>query len=232
MQVSSRNNAVHRETIERVLLNDGAGEALCALAPSQEYPPTIEVFRQGTPAADVYFMDQGMVKLIHLTADGRELIVGLCFSGGALGVPAVMLGEAHPVSAITLTRCSLRRIPTSIFLKIVETDVGFCHYILTEHCRDMLYQVDQLAGLGLTAQERLERVLARLASVVGAADRSRSLRFPPLLKHWEIAQLIAVTPQHLSRLLKKMQEEGIIRIEKGWLIIADPDRMTVANQRQ
>jgi len=50
------------------------------------------------------------------------------------------------------------------------------------------------------------------------------------LKHWEIAQLISVTPQHLSRLLKRLEEEGIIRRNKGWLIISDYQRLQAEAQ--
>ena len=41
------------------------------------------------------------------------------------------------------------------------------------------------------------------------------------MKQVEIAELIAVTPEHLSVVLKRMEQQGIIRREKGWLIIPD-----------
>lgn len=189
------------------LKTGAAHESLCGLAPSQQCPPGTELFQQGASATDVYLIDQGLVKLTYLTADGRELIVGLRLSGSALGLEPVMLGEQQPVSAVTLTRCSLRRVPASLFRKVAETDVGLCHRLLREHCREMLDQIDQLAGLGLSAKERLERLLAHLATVADETDRGKSKRVEPLLKNREIAQLIGVTPQHLSRLLKKMQQK-------------------------
>jgi predicted transcriptional regulator len=45
------------------------------------------------------------------------------------------------------------------------------------------------------------------------------------LKHREIAQLIAVTPQHLSLVLRQMEVEGTIRREKGWVIVRNYQRL-------
>jgi len=42
------------------------------------------------------------------------------------------------------------------------------------------------------------------------------------ITHEEIAQLIAVTPQYLSCLLKQLTEEGVLRKVKGSLIVIDP----------
>ena len=39
------------------------------------------------------------------------------------------------------------------------------------------------------------------------------------LKSKEMAQIIAVTPQHFSRILNEMEQEGVIRREKGWIIV-------------
>jgi CRP-like cAMP-binding protein len=45
------------------------------------------------------------------------------------------------------------------------------------------------------------------------------------LKHWEIAELIAVTPEHLSRVLKRMEREGIMRREKGRTVIVNYQKL-------
>jgi len=49
---------------------------------------------------------------------------------------------------------------------------------------------------------------------------NNEMRLQMPLKHWEVAELIAVTPEHLSRVLRQMETEGILRREKGWLIFS------------
>lgn len=41
------------------------------------------------------------------------------------------------------------------------------------------------------------------------------------LKHWEIAQLIGVRPEHLSRVLQQIKQEGVLREEDGCMIVPD-----------
>jgi CRP-like cAMP-binding protein len=71
----------------------------------------------------------------------------------------------------------------------------------------------------LPAQERLADLLWELAHALELANSSDEVPLRLPLKHWELAQLISVTPEYLSRLLKKMQQDGIVRQNKGGLMI-------------
>jgi CRP-like cAMP-binding protein len=42
------------------------------------------------------------------------------------------------------------------------------------------------------------------------------------IKLKELAQLIAITPEHLSRLLKELEQQGILKQDNGWVILTDP----------
>ncbi len=65
-------------------------QAFCNLTPPQLYPPTVELFRQGSPSQYVYCIESGLVKLVNLTQQGQELIVGLRSPGWILGsVPVI-----------------------------------------------------------------------------------------------------------------------------------------------
>jgi CRP-like cAMP-binding protein len=40
-----------------------------------------------------------------------------------------------------------------------------------------------------------------------------------------MAQLLGLTPEHLSRLIKQMENEGIICRENSWLILCNPKKL-------
>jgi len=181
-------------------------DALCRLAGAAlAYPSTVELFGQGDKASDVYLIDDGLAKLIHIGENGQEMIVGLRTSGTLLGSAAVITGEEYPVSAVTLIPSRLYRIPAAAFLQLMNINPVVSHYLLRQEGKEILAQLGQLSGFGLSAQQRLERLLEQLAQAVNNADGSRPIRLPLVLKQWELAQLVAVTPQHLSRLMKKMK---------------------------
>jgi CRP-like cAMP-binding protein len=63
------------------------------------------------------------------------------------------------------------------------------------------------------------------ALVEDGAESHTPIRLQSPLKHLEIAQLIAVTSEHLSRLLNQLEQDGLRRRRKGWVIIQDPRKL-------
>jgi CRP-like cAMP-binding protein len=51
------------------------------------------------------------------------------------------------------------------------------------------------------------------------------MRVPLSMSELDLAKLIGVTPEHLSRLLARMSKHDIIRKDKGWILICDPGRV-------
>lgn len=204
-------------------------ETISLIAP-QTYPVGVELFRQGSPAQDVYYLDRGIIKFIYQNQSGHELIAGLSFlSGSLLGTPCAVL-EKHLLTAVVLSRSRLRRIPANIFCKQLKENAELSWHFHKAHCYELYQQVTRMAQLGcLPARHRLEQLLWQLVSELKPKGLNKEVRLEFPLKHWEIAQLIAVTPEYLSRMVKSMEREEILRREKGWIIILDPDKLRYTN---
>ncbi len=191
------------------------------LALAQIYPAAIELFQQDSVAEEVFLIERGLVKLIRLEQEGRELITNLGSPGWLLGASSVIIQKSYPVTATTLTKCSLRRISAEAFRNLLTTDSQFSWYL---HQRQSYEIFDQMVRVGqlccLSARHRLERLVLHLTSAMQLNLSNNEMRLQMPLKHWEVAELIAVTPEHLSRVLRQMETEGILRREKGWLIFS------------
>jgi CRP-like cAMP-binding protein len=195
--------------------------------PEQVYPPGVELFLQDSTPEEVYYIKSGLIKLSNMTKEGRELIVGLRSAGSILGVASVMLDRPHPLTAVTLTRCRIRRISAPLFLNHVRSDIGLSWQLHRLQSQELYDQVAQLVRIGtLPAQQRLEQFLAGLISALEIKEAQKEAKIQWPLKHWEIAQLIAITPEHLSRILRQMEREGLIRRKKGWIIVPDLKRLS------
>lgn len=201
-------------------------DSLGQIAPVLDYPSGVGLFRQGAPALDVYCIREGMVKLVFLSPDGGELIVALCSYGKVLGAFSAILHETYPVSAETTTPCQLVRVPADAFLRFVKED-GFMSWQLHEmHSRMLSDLVQQVAQLGcVRARDRLENIPWSMLSGLDLLDTKKPIRLQPPLKYYEIAKLIAVTPQYLSSLLGELEREGLVCRNKGSFLIADPNRL-------
>ena len=93
-------------------------------------------------------------------------------------------------------------------------------------CEEVLSHAKKLGVLGCaSARERLRGFLSRLVPDICKPSGSKhQVKIHLPLKHKEIAQILAVTPEHLSRLLKEFEQDGFIKREKDGLILIDTGR--------
>src|SRR5437867_819271 len=68
---------------------------------SHVYPTGVELFHQGNPAVDVYFVEDGFIKLIRAEESGHQIILDLRFRESLVGAAAAIQNRFHPFSAVT-----------------------------------------------------------------------------------------------------------------------------------
>lgn len=196
------------------------------LASATEYPEGVELFQQGSQVKEVYLAEKGLIKLKRLDEEGHELIIGLRATGSILGAAAIIIGKPHPFSAVTLTRCRLLCIPVATLLALAKGGNEFSWYLHQLHSQEVYDQASQLIGLKyLSARSRLEHLIWQLCESMELNERTEPLRLQAPLKYREIAQLLGITSEHLSRVFKQMEEEElVVREDKSW-IIAHPRKL-------
>ena len=189
----------------------------------RNYPAQSELFQQGTPADDVYLIHEGMVKLVWGESTGKQTILCLRSSGSFIGVPAVVTGEPYLTSAVTLVPSSLERIPAEKFLLRLQTDPDFAWKVHQIQSREVHEQLNWLGEMACcSARSRLQNFLGRLTEVCKVQTDGKRSRVLLPLKRKEVAELIAVTPEHLSRLLNELSRDGLLQLRRGWIVIPDP----------
>ena len=189
------------------------------------YPVGTVLMQQGGDPGDVFYVEEGLAKLVRTDSDGREQILGLRGAGWFLGAALVLALRAHPASAVAVTPCRLRRLTRETFLDLMARHEGLSWHVHQMHSREVLSQFEQMADLGTaTSRQRLERILRRLTKA-SPPSGAAGVRLSLPLKRWELASLIAVTPEHLSRLLRRLRDDGLIRIDDGYIFIPDVRRL-------
>lgn len=213
----------------RSLWSSQAWGALRAVGFSQAYPPAVSLFEQGSPVEAIGVVEEGLVKLLRWEHRGEAVTVGIRFSGGPLGTAAAILRAPHPVTAETLTRCRILSIPVDHFLQLVTTNGHVSSDLHHIHAQELFECFAQLGGLGaLSTRERLLRLIGEVVAAEHQSAVVGPLRVALPLRYTELARAIVTTRQHLSRVLKQLEDENLIRRDKGWLIIPDPNRFWAA----
>jgi len=191
------------------------------LGEAQAYTAAVELFRQGNKPDGVFFIERGLVKLVRVEKGGSELIVRVSERGAFLGAESVIIEEAYPVTATTLTTSSFRRISAPAFRKLLMQNSSLSWHLHQAHSHEISDQMIRVAQLGCSsARTRFEELIWQLILTMELNLSASEIRLDMPLRNWEIAELIAVTPEHFSRMPREMETEGVLRRHKGWLIFS------------
>ncbi len=190
-------------------------------------PPKNVIFSQSEVLHSLCMISDGLVKLTHRRPDGKEVIVGLRRKGWLLGVANALSPQLPYFStAETLTRCRLCFVSVEAFDQALNTDAQFARWIATitsQGVYDSLRIISERSGL--SGRRRLEAFLVDLIQNQKSKDFGRTGKITIPLKRWELAQLLGITPEHLSRLTGQMEREGILLWGKAGLFVSKPQRL-------
>jgi CRP-like cAMP-binding protein len=198
------------------------------LVPGQKYPAGVEVLRQGEIARDVWIIDGGVVKLVYCDEDGCEVTVGVRVQGWILGSASVILKKPSPVAAFTMTPCYLQRLDAAMFLEMLSGNSTLLSWLLKVYSQEVFDQLTSITqASALSARQRLEHILVQLIQPMEDDVQGVEVRVPLPFSHRDLAGLVGITPEHLSRLLRHLSEEGVICRKKGWIILTDLSKLQI-----
>jgi CRP-like cAMP-binding protein len=188
----------------------------------RSYPAGTLMYGQDDSVGDVYLIHSGVIKLIWMDRDGRETIIGLRWPGWFLGAASLIATLPSPASAITLVASTVEKIAAGDFLQLLSADPNLTMRLHQAHSREILEQMHELGELACRpARARLESLLQRLAGSVSDSVRLPNGRLRLPLKKKELAALLSVTPEHLSRTLDELAREGTIVTNGQWIVLRD-----------
>jgi len=214
---------------ECVLCGDGLLEGLseeqCCQAQDAvhevSYQPGEVLFREGDPVACLVELRSGNAKLTTSLPDGREQIL-------RLGVPGHLLGfeslehDVYDYTAQALGTVNACAIHQQDIQDVIAENPGVLRRITRRLVEELEQAEDMIKILGLKkADERVASFLLML--VVDPADLNKNL--PLCLGRQEIARILGLTTETVSRAMTRLQREAVIVAPRGSVRILDHDRL-------
>jgi CRP-like cAMP-binding protein len=178
------------------------------------FEPGEVVALAGEPCQVVCLVVRGVIRTQRLSIEGREYVLGYVRKGEALGLVPALDGGTNVSTAEALTRTRTFLIPCERFRQIVYDHPSVAVVALgnlSARVRGLSDTVENLA---------LHSVRARLARFL----LSRREEGPQPSKHWtqeEIAIHIGTVRDVVGRTLRSFARQGLVRRERGRLVVAD-----------
>lgn len=183
------------------------------------------IFQEGSPSLAVYCIKSGVAKLYKTGSRGEPLIIRLLGPGDLVGYRAVLTQEPYAATAEAVGDVTLCVIPSGKILELLGQSPEFGRRLLVKLSRELLTSEDQMLALAQdSVRVRTVRMLIGFLEKTGdALPAERSLPVP--LQRSEIAQMVGTSPETLSRTLRKLAQEGILRVSRTEIRIQSPDRL-------
>lgn len=182
------------------------------------------LFRIGEPLKSIYAIRSGSFKTYMTNPDGTEQIVGFSLPGELLGMDAIS-DDKHTCSAKALETSNVCEIPFDHLESLSREIPNLQHQLFRLMSKEI--QQDQNLML-LLAQMPAE---TRLASfLLGMSERLNKRgyaanEFNLSMSRGDIANLLGMAVETISRLLSHFQEEGLLRVERKHITILDLDSL-------
>ncbi len=183
-------------------------------------PADTVLFAENEAARGLYIICSGSAKLSISSGSGKKLITRIVPAGEVLGLSNVLSGKPYRTAAETVTACQLKFVKREDFLRFSEEHRAVSFNVarqLIEECESDANQIRAL-GLANSAAERLAQLLLAWCEDSGVPSAS-GMRFPVLMTHEDISQLIGTSRETVTRLLKSFREKKILTVRRSSMTV-------------
>jgi CRP/FNR family transcriptional regulator len=179
------------------------------------------LFHEGEPASYLFALRAGQVKLMTSLPDGRQQILRVAVAGQLLGLE-IFKGGHYPFTAEALTDIVACKIHHRDLQQILAENAGVSWRVIQSLSQELDRADILIRDLGLkTAQEKVSGFLLSLIPKRVNGDDA----LPLLLSRREIAEMLGLTEETVSRVMAEFHRNKIIETCKGFVRIPNPKEL-------
>lgn len=166
------------------------------------------VFAQGDPADTIYYIQKGRLKVVVISEQGKEAVVGMLEPGQFFG-EGCMNGHSLRIATTTaMEACLVTAITKTAMLAVLHSEPKFSElfmaHLLTRNSRIEEDLIDQLFN---SSEKRLARLLLLLANF---GKEGTPQPISPNISQETLAEMIGTTRSRVIFFMNKFRKLGFI----------------------
>lgn len=192
-------------------------EAVMAISVEKPLRKNELIFSEGDPGDGFYIIVEGQVKIYKLSLEGKEQILHIFGPGEPFGEVPVFSGGVFPAAAEAVSAARVLFFPRKRFIDLITADPTLAlnmMAVLSRRLRQFTVQIENLS---------LKEVPGRLAGyllLLSEEQQNPGAVHLPISKG-HLASFLGTIPETLSRILRKMSEQELIRVDGRSIEILD-----------
>ena len=205
------------EGIDDVYLAD-----LCTRMQVRQYSAKQAVLHKGDTSADLYFLLEGQLQVVDVSADGHDVGLDVIQAGNAFGYIALFDQQPRSASMIALSDVTVAVLAKTLALKLCYDHPVVMHRLLvifagvirhTNSFRSVLSQSSAKARICSVLLDLMKPNVAGLLTIDN------------LPKQHELAIIANTSRETVSRVMKGLIEQGVVEKDLRQLIIRLPEAL-------
>ena len=184
------------------------------------------LFSQGEKGNGVYCIKSGLIGLRRVDINGNSVLIRLVSAGFTVGYRTFLTGQAHINSAEALTSSTLCYVPRPMVEQLLKANPLLGERFLQHFYDDTIdTENDYVRSLTMGMKSRFLHLILVFYERFGYQDENGNAVVDLPVKKGEIAELVGVRPESISRLIDQLQNDEVLRIKDRRVEFADVDRV-------
>jgi CRP-like cAMP-binding protein len=182
-------------------------------------------YTSGDQGDMIYFIKSGQIKLVIISAEGKECLLAIHGAGDVFGEMCLSGLGTRVDTATAMIATTLKQVPCAQFFERLNRDsliVGFASYLAVR----IADQQQVIANLvTVDSEQRLGQTLLRLGRTMGKKD-PRSIRIELRISHEELSEMVGTTRPRISFFMQRFRHLGLIETNKNGFLVIKENKLT------
>jgi len=173
------------------------------------------LLRENDKVPELFVVKRGTLMSYVILPDGSRQILRFLFRGDFVAM-AGLVYRTSPETVIALTECAVAPLERTSVAELTCAHPRLASLLIALDQMERVALTDRLAGIGRTsAKARVAALLIEIRNRLRALDSRISDVFSLGLTQEEIGDATGLTAVHVNRMLRQLEEDGLIAREGG-----------------
>lgn len=188
--------------------------------------PGETLYSQGEAGNGVYCIRSGLIGLRRVDVNGNSVLIRLATAGTTVGYRTFLTGDAHINSAEALTAGVLCYIPRPKVEQLLKANPLLGERFLQHFFDDAIEtENDYVRSLTMGMKSRFLHIILAFYERFGYQDENGNAVVELPVKRGELAELVGVRPESISRLIDQLQSAEIMHFNDRRVQFSDVDEV-------
>ena len=189
------------------------------------YKKNASIFQEQSPISYFYFVVTGVVYLCKLNHHNENRVIFLCTDGEMLN-ETIVDGQPSSISAIALTQTQMLRISVKTMKYLMGQDAVLAQAVMESMASKIrrLYQQMKNTSSSVPLEQQIAAKLRKLGRDYGIPTKE-GIKIPFDLSITFFADMVGSKRETVSRNMKRLVDQGLIRIEGKTFYIMDQQEL-------